>query len=210
MKHINKNTPPAEFIDFINKEHPNKWSDIHKSLRFPNLYVNCRYEILISEQGGLGGYTERPLMGASDLHIDHFKKKGMNWPYDVMFDWNNFIVEERTNQYGACYKDNNTSNIQDYNKLLNPVMDYPEQLMTYLPNGEIIAKRNIDDLDKEKVEFTIERFNLNHPLLKSERETLIKLIRDGYSSLSDEEIVAALEDNGYPTVVEWILSIRDL
>ena len=167
-------------------------------------------EIFIDEQGALGGYTERPLMNAEDLHIDHYRKKGMPWPSDVTFDWNNFIVEERTNHYGACYKDKRTNNVADYDKLLNPVEDYPEQMMTYLPNGELIAESGIDAADKEKVDFTIERFNLNHNLLKSERETLIKMICEGYSCLSDDEIKSALEDNGYPTVIEWVLAARKL
>ena len=64
-----------------------------------------RDTILVCEQKGLGGYTERSLMEASDLHMDHYRQKGMNWPHDVSFDWNNLVVESRNPDYGACYKD---------------------------------------------------------------------------------------------------------
>ena len=80
MKHIDKSEPIANFLDFVQNEHPINWNDIHHSQRHPNLYHDCRDTILLCEQNGLGGYTERPLMNASDLHIDHYRKKGMNCP----------------------------------------------------------------------------------------------------------------------------------
>lgn len=205
MKHIKKGEPLPAFCDFIRNEHPVNWDDIH---RHPELYLDCRDKIFIDEQNALGGYTERPLLGARDLHIDHYRKKGMSWTTNVTFDWNNLIVEERNPNYGACYKDNHTSNQKDYEKLLNPVVDYPEKLMTYLPNGEIVPQKSIKTNEREKTEFTISRFNLNHPSLKRERETLMKIILEDYKQLSDEEIQSALIDNGYPTVVEWALAVR--
>lgn len=208
MKHIDKSQPIADFLDFVQNEHPINWNDIHHSQRHPNLYNDCRNTILVCEQKGLGGYTERPLMNASDLHIDHYRKKGMNWPHDVSFDWNNLVVESRNPEYGACYKDNLTSNIADYNSLLNPMVDYPEEMITYLPNGEMVARDGLNEKSIDKVIFTIARFNLNHQLLKPERETLIGYIIKDYTTLSDDEIRLALEDNGYPTVVEYALDAR--
>ncbi len=208
MKHIDKSEPIANFLDFVQNEHPINWNDIHHSQRHPNLYHDCRDTILLCEQKGLGGYTERPLMNASDLHIDHYRKKGMNWPQDVSFDWNNLVVESRNPEYGACYKDHYTRNIADYNDLLNPMVDYPEEMITYLPNGEMIACGDLNEKTQKKVIFTIERFNLNHQLLKSERETLIGYIIKDYTTLSDDEIRSALENNGYPTVVEYALEVR--
>ena len=147
-------------------------------------------------------------MNASYLHIDHYRKKGMNWPHDVSFDWNNLVVESRNQEYGACYKDNLTRDVSDYNKLLNPMVDYPEEMITYLPSGEMVARDGLNETNIDKVIFTIGRFNLNHQLLKSERETLIGYIIKDYTALSDDEIRSALEDNGYPTVVEYALDAR--
>lgn len=208
MKHINKQQPIADFVDFVKNEHPACWDDIHHSRRHPNLYHDCRNTILVNEQNGLGGYTERPLMEASDLHIDHYRKKGMNWPQSVAFDWNNLVVESRDKHYGACYKDAHTSDMADYDRLLNPMVDYPEYVMTYLPNGELTACDGLDERGEDKVNFTIERFNLNHQSLRTERETLIKIIIESYGMLSDDEVRLALSDNGYPTVVEYALSLR--
>lgn len=165
MKHIDKNQPIGDFLDFVQNENPINWNDIHHSQRHPNLYRDCRDTILVCEQNGLGGYTERPLMNASDLHIDHYRKKGMNWPHDVSFDWNNLVVESRNPGYGACYKDNLTRNIADYNSLLNPMIDYPEEMITYLSNGEMVVRDGLNEATRDKVIFTIGRFNLNHQLL---------------------------------------------
>lgn len=208
MKHIDKSQPIDDFLDFVQNEHPINWDDIHHSKRHPDLYHDCRNTILVCEQNGLGGYTERPLMNASDLHIDHYRKKGMNWPHDVSFDWDNLVVESRNPDYGACYKDNHTRKIEDYDSLLNPMVDYPEEMITYLPNGEMVARDGMDEIRQNKVNFTIGRFNLNHSLLKSERKNLIEYIIKDYTALSDDDICSALEDNGYPTVVEYALVVR--
>lgn len=208
MKHIEKRHPLAAFEDFVQNESPTNWEDMRCSRRYPNLLRDCRDEILIVEQGGIGGYTERPLMNSGSLHIDHYRKKGMNWPTDVTFDWNNLIVEERTSSYGACYKDKYTKDMRDYDKLFNPVEDYPENLITYQADGRMIAKNNISQEDCEKINFTIERFNLNHRSLVAEREAIIRMVFEGYGALSDDDVRSALEGNGYPTVVEWTLAAR--
>ena len=210
MKHIDKQQPIADFEDFVQNEHPSTWDDIHHSQRHPHLYRDCLDTILVNEQNGLGGYTERPLMDAIDLHIDHFRKKGMNWPQSVTFDWNNLVVESRNPHFGACYKDAHTSDTVDYGRLLNPMVDYPERMLTYIPNGKLVPCDGLNDICKNKVDFTIERFNLNHQLLRAERETLIKIIINDYAMLSDEEVRSALDDNGYPTVVEYALMLRQV
>ena len=176
MIHIEKGEPLKEFVDFLAKEHPTKWDDIHKSKRYPDLGAKCRDHILREEQNMIGGYTERPLRNAKELHIDHYRKKGMSWPYDVTWDWNNFIVEDRNPNYGACYKDKHTSDVADYDWLLNPVDDYPQTMMTYLFNGQIIARPGLSERDACRATFTIERFNLRHESLRIMRQHIIRMI----------------------------------
>lgn len=209
MIHINKDTPLEEFNDFIRFEHPQTWADIHNSKRFPDLYRHCFEHISFKEQNSLGGYTERLLTGVKRTHIDHYKKKGLNWSKDVTFDWDNLIAEEYNANYGACFKDKYTSDIRDYENLLNPVVDYPEKLMDYLPNGDLKPKTGLSANDKKKVEFTIERFNLNHKTLCEERKGIIRMILNDYKQLSDEDIKEALNGCGYPTVVDWCIEIRN-
>ncbi len=208
MIHIVKGAPLGDFTDFVQNEHPTNWDDIHHSKRHPGLGKKCREHILLNEQNVLGGYTERPLWNTqTDLHIDHFKKKGMNWPQDVTWEWDNFIVEDRNPNYGACYKDTHTSDMADYDLLLNPVSEHPERLMTYLPDGQIMARTDIDKQDSKRATFTIERFNLGHESLRQMRYEIMKQI-ESYNQLTDDEIRVALESQGFPSVVEWALQVR--
>lgn len=209
MKHINKGYEISEFTDFINHEHPKSWEDIHQAQRTVGLYQKCRDHILKNEQNFLGGYTERCLKNSDNLHIDHFKKKGMNWSQDVTFMWDNFVVDDRNTEYGACYKDRCTQSMKDYARLLNPMVDYPEKMMTYQTDGKIVAKKNLGAVECDKVNFTIGRFNLNHAKLKKMRSAVIKLIVEDYSSLTDDEVRDAMNEEGFPTVVDWALATRN-
>ena len=208
MIHINKGNPIPEFVECIEKENPENWEAFHKSRKYPNISNLCKQHIFEHEQNMLGGYTERPLSNSISLHIDHFRKKGLNWPSSVAFDWNNFIVEDRNVNFGACYKDDLTKSIDDYRWLLDPVVDYPEQLMDYLANGEIKARSGIAQEYVDKVNFTIDRFNLNHEFLVRKRYDIIQLVLEGYSQFSDEDVKTYMKEQGFPSVVDWALSIR--
>lgn len=208
MIHITKGEPLPEFEDFVKKEQPEKWEDIRSSERHPNLTAKCINHILQNEQNNLSGYTEKPIANRPDLHIDHFRKKGLPWPKNVSFDWNNLIVDEYNHNYGACYKDDLTKSTDDYDLLLNPVTDHPETLMDYRFDGKIQAKADISELDKKRVDFTIARFNLQHASLRGTRSTLIKYITEDYQDLNDEEVKSSLQDSGFPTVVDWALRVR--
>ena len=203
MRHIEKGEPLPDFVRFVEREKPRRWEDIHDR---PELYHACRDRIL-EEQGMLGAYTERPLSNSRSLHIDHFRKKGMTWQHDVTFDWRNLVVEDRCRDYGACYKDDNTSLMSDYDLLVNPVEEYPERMMTYLANGEIATRDDVAASDRQRSDFTIDRFNLNHGKLVRLRSVVIDVIA-AYAQLTDDEIRRAMPSSGFPSVVEWALAAR--
>lgn len=155
----------------------------------------------------LGAYTERPLWPPTPTHIDHFRMKGLPWTgKNVTFDWNNLMVEDRSPDYGAGYKDAHTNSIDDYRLLLNPAVDYPEQFMTYNSNGEILPNKSLSHNDHLKATFTIQRFNLNHPVLREMRSRIIvAFLNMAEGKLTAEEIREAMADEGFPTVIEWLL-----
>jgi uncharacterized protein (TIGR02646 family) len=205
MIHINKRQPIASFDVFVRAVKPKKWCQIH-SYQNDSLYRSIRKEILETEQNGIGGYTECPLLESqADIHIDHYKKQAL-FPEEI-FNWNNFIVENRSLKYGACYKDNQLKNQTDYNLLLNPVVDYPETMLTYRPDGLIEVKSNISQQDKMRAEYTIKTFNLNESSLQKRRLAIIQNIFS-YKGLSDDEVRTAMIGCGFPSVVEWALLVR--
>lgn len=208
MIHITKGDPISDFKDFVKKEHPKEWEDIRNSKRYSNLSAKCREHILQKEQNDLSAYTEKPLANRKDLHIDHFRKRGLSWNENVSFDWNNLLVDEIKDDYGARYKDNLTNSTDDYALLLNPVVDYPEKLMTYRPDGTIKAREDIPEEDKNRVNFTIERFNLQHAALKKIRKDIMFYVKGSDPRLSNDEVKDSMKDSGFPTVVDWALEVR--
>ncbi len=206
---INKNNIPQCFQDFIDNEHPQKWDDIHHSRANPQVYETCRKYILEIEQHGISAYTECPLWNNANLHIDHFRKKGMNWPVNQTFRWENLFVDERNNNYGACYKDNNTSNKADYDSIIDPAQEDPEEYLTYVANGEMVPQSAISSAKKHKAQFTCDRFNLNHEALVSKRCQIISYINEYYKGgMSCQDIRSALKDSGFPTVIEYALKLN--
>jgi uncharacterized protein (TIGR02646 family) len=212
MIHIQKADPIEEFQAFRQSVKPTKWEEIH-SYRNGEVYRLTRDHILSAEQHGIGGYTERPLPTAAQasvseaakVHIDHFRKRALF--AQQIFAWENLIVEDRNLQYGACYKDSVVNRKADYDRLLNPVVDYPERMLTYLANGRMIVRPELNETDRDKAQFTIDTFHLNHPALCKKREAVIRDVMN-FPGLTDDEIRQAMEQQGFPTVVEWALAAR--
>lgn len=207
MRHIVKNGPIPEFVEFAKEVHTN-WDDIHDGRKYPGLYNKCRDYILKQEQGGVSGYTEIPISENSRIHIDHFRKKSMNWGRNVTFEWDNLVVDVLDNDYGACCKDKHVKDIKDYDMLINPVEEDPHHYFKYLSNGSIVPKDGLSDREKQKALFTIDAFNLEGEYLKNRRLSVMKVVEPYLDYLSKEEILQALGGMGFPSVIEYICDSR--
>ena len=124
----------------------------------------------------------------------------------VEFDWLNFIVDEKDNvNYGAGYKDCHIKE-EDYAKIIHPVIESPSVYLTYMEDGTIIAQRDLEDQAKrDKADFTINIFNLNHPALKKHRCDLICAVRAYVSgSLEKKDVEDALACCGFKSVIDYV------
>lgn len=198
MRRINKQEPLEAFERF-KKDNPGaNWSDFHKIA--PMTYQESRFQILTEEQYCLCGYTEIMLDDDTDCHLDHFIKKSLD--ATKTFDWNNLIAASNDDDFGARHKDMKYSiQLQEYSLIYYPVVDNPEHYFNYLQNGEIEPKDNLDSPDKEKVNKTVEVFNLNAPQLSKRRRDLIKQIRDTKNGgLSSELMFSAFSNRGFQSV----------
>lgn len=204
MRHITKGKPIPEFVSFLEKGPHTNWEAIHDKDKFPGLYRKCRDQILIEEQDCMSGYTEMPLDSEGDIHIDHFRKKGMHWKPNQTFNWDNFIVDSRDDTYGACHKDKRISNFADYDKLINPVEEDPHDYFTYLSNGMIVPKDGLSEEDVVKAEFTRDSFNLQCNFLCTKRLSIMRMVESCLSSLTREEILTALSAQGFTSVIEYV------
>ena len=169
------------------------------------LYVTCR-KVLMEEQGNISGYTEMPLK--KNLHIDHFKKQSL-FPRQ-MFDWRNFVVDEKGKPYGADRKDESIVLREKNEKLINPVEEDPHLFFTYQRNGNLIPVDSLSDKNRERAIFTIEVFGLNHEILRRKRLDMMCLVENYVAGgLSMAEVKSALTECGFPSVLEYMESYAE-
>ncbi len=198
MRKINKLTPLAHFNGDNYHRICHTWQCFHE--KYPTVYQDAKWQILMDEQKQQCAYTEIYINNERDSHIDHYKKR--DHFSNLTFDWNNLFVSIggqnlQNKPYGAHYKDNKYKIQQnEYPLIFNPIVDNEKGYFNYNEFGRIIE-------NEEKVNKTIEVFNLNHELLIFKRKQLISLIEyfknDGLSNL---EIKTQLEDYGFKSVVE--------
>lgn len=139
MIYADRTTALPAFVDFVMRTHPRDWS---KDFVLANndLYKQCRNELLRT-QSGMSAYTEIPLEQDGNIHIDHFKRRGIPEFANQTFVWSNFIVDKRNEtDYGAGYKDLKVKSASDYVNLINPADPNPERYFSYLVNGKMIPK----------------------------------------------------------------------
>lgn len=204
MMHIIRRDPPQAFQDFQNKEHPTVWDEI-TSRR--SLYTECR-DALVKEQHGLSAYTELKLdLKNHQAHIDHFRKRALyNQPRKHIFDWYNFVVDNHNSDYGADHKDKMVHSVEGNERLVDPIHESPEHYFEYDMAGQILPSEGLTPSEKEKAEYTIKAFNLNHRSLVEIRSDVSRVVRSYIEfGLDKDEIANALQDEKCPTFVSYVL-----
>lgn len=199
MRKLDKGEPVQQFIDFVHRNHPERWEEAKDES------LVWRKHILEHEQYGLSGYTEAPLH-LEKSHIDHFKKQSL-YPQFV-FEWNNYVVDGKDDTYGARYKDNAIRNRADNEKLINPVIEDAQRFFKYELSGKMVPADGLSEEEKEKAGFTIAAFNLNEGSLVDRRKKIINMDIRSFEGLSDEDVLAVLLPEGFASVVEQLLEER--
>ncbi|MBS7363143.1 MAG: TIGR02646 family protein [Paludibacteraceae bacterium] len=187
MRKINRSSPSVEFSKWVANNRTAQWGDFVKNAH--DLYLDVR-DLLGQDQDGVSGYTEKPL---GKEHIDHFKTRNLFPNPQCVFDWYNFVVDERDEpQFGSGVKDT-IVDINDYNSniIINPIVEDPHYFFTYSLNGEIIPRPSLSDVEKSRAIRTIELFNLNHQTLVSCRADIINF----FQCLNDEYTIDQMEND---------------
>ena len=127
---------------------------------------------------------------------------------ELIFDWNNFVVDGVDETYGAKFKDKHVKNREDNDMLINPVVEDAGRFFKYELNGNISVASGLSPSDAERANYTIKAFNLNEASLSERRKTIINIVLDTFDNLSDESILEALEAEGFRSVVEQLLDER--
>ena len=175
MKHIAKQEPQI-YRDLIEKHSPAEWGGVSQAIGY-----DLRMHMLMEEQNCQCAYTELHLE-PEDAHIDHFRKQSLF--QSLKFDWNNLLTSCNCEAYGAKCKDRKVRKQDDYNFLIDPVVDEPEDHYTYSLTGDMLADEN----DRKAVN-TIECFNLNDSALLEQRKQVVREMEVMYKQFSVEELV---------------------
>ena len=177
-----------------NPKQSSAWSDSNiKGIR-----EDLRNHILNDEQGGLCIYCE---VKVDDTHVEHYKTRS-HFP-QLTLEYDNLIVSCNDNNHCAKYKDNKYKISKDaYVKFINPVLENPQDFLDYTAYGEICAKGNLNEIDIEKAEKTIEILNLNYKSLVEDRKRVadcVLYVKDDIKILDDMYYL-----KNYKTYKIWI------
>jgi len=193
MQRIVKTEPNFSFSNFVHRNNPQNWDQLPVDIK-----NESKEYILNTEQNGLSGYTEKPILKKS--HIDHYIKRDLN--PRLTFNWNNLIVDEINDLYGARYKDTHIHHLNQYTTILNPVIDDAENFFYYSNSGIIEPKLDLPSPLKEKAKNTIQIFNLNHPDLVNKRQGIFKNIENYQNQLENEIIFEYLSKFGFHSLLK--------
>lgn len=206
MRQIRKSSIVAKMLSNCAKsERFRNWDD------FPSEPKKRLREFMLKyEQAGLSAYTEQPLDERMNLHIDHFRRKGIPGYEHLTFCHNNLFTELYTDEYGACHKDKKShidcEGYEGEERIFDPGIEDMSQYLTFDLEGRMYPRKEINSLIKKRVDNTIKVFNLNHPVLAKNRKDIFDYIEDyRQGGLADEDIRACLNYLGFPSAREWAI-----
>lgn len=128
--------------------------------------------ILRKEQNNVCAYCEKEIKYYGKVSgIDHFKKRD-DCPKDVL-NYNNLLVSCQAQGHCESFKDSQKSHTcADYDNIINPTIDNPNDFFEYGLAGDILIKENLNNIQKKKAEFTIKIFKLNAQSLIEARKRI--------------------------------------
>ena len=172
------------------------WEDKHIAEIRPKLRSN----MLLEEQMLLCAYCEKEIDESSkNSNIDHFKTRNL-FP-ELTFEYSNLLVSCNTKERCSNFKDTHIKSREEYENIVNPTFENPNDFFDYLLTGEIIARN-------EKGQLTIDIFNLKDKALTQCRLQIIKSL-EHLDDLSLDEIYNVFPDyhsfiqNIYPKLKEY-------
>ena len=185
MFKITKNEPSFFTKAKLKVKQP-KISSAWDSEEIKDIRHQLRGHILQEEQKLLCAYCEKSIDdNPKNSNIDHFRLKAGHLFPEKTLDYDNLLVSCNTEGRCSNYKDKNIKSKDDYDNIINPILEDPDDFFDYLPTGIIVAK------DKNpRAEFTIDIFQLGRnrdDSLSRQRRQLVYTIKQ-CSNLSLNEI----------------------
>jgi uncharacterized protein (TIGR02646 family) len=176
-------------------------SDAWRDPEIEDIRRQLREYILMKEQNGLCCYCEKKLDAHRDnSNIDHFKlKAGHLFPQKTL-EYTNLVVSCNTTGRCSSHKDKTIKSRGEYDNIVNPINENPDDYFDYLVTGEIVPIN-----DNAKANFTIDIFKLGRnesDSLSQARKQLAETLRN-LSNLSLEDIYESF-GNEYQSFIRII------
>jgi uncharacterized protein (TIGR02646 family) len=195
----------------VSKEEPSYFTTAKSKVKLPKtkgawedepiheIRPQLRSDILLEEQMLLCAYCEKEIdESPQSSNIDHFKTRNL-FP-ELTLEYSNLLVSCKTEGRCSDFKDTHVKSKEEYENIVNPAFENPNDFFSYLPTGEIIAKN-------EKGQYTIDIFNLQDKSLIQCRRQIVKSLKY-LDNLSLDEIYDIFSDyhsfikNIYPKLKE--------
>ncbi len=166
-------------------------------------------DALLTLQSNRCAYCEQRLHNIStpwenkwDGHIEHFRRKDPNFNPELTFVWQNLFYSCLTSATCGIRKDRFIKNKLEYDFMVDPCKDNPEDYFIFDHSGRISARSKLSKYKMKKALFTIEAFNLNAPQLVNMRKNILSKhawiaqypqhIGEYLLHIKDEEFITAI------------------
>ncbi|HBT78531.1 MAG TPA: TIGR02646 family protein [Planctomycetaceae bacterium] len=184
MKQISKGDPPKVFSDWVAKEKPRSWDDLHTSKSKPvyeGLVVALR-----AEQGNLCCYCEQELHDGK-THVEHFH--GRPNP-KLAYDYGNLHAscngdKSKCEDKHCCGHRRAEKQKESYGKLVSPLDGDVELRFKYDEKGEMQPTKQDDGIAQS----TIDILGLNCEKLKRLRQKTFLDIQYQKPTMTDTDFV---------------------
>lgn len=203
MKYIQR-TPEPQALNKARKEKDSSWDKLIESDK--NTY-NIIVKELRSMQKGLCAYCERKLK--KNYHVEHFRCR--NQFSQNQLEWNNLFLSCNDKNTCGTHKDRSKTEKYDVNDLIKPDIETynPERYFTYISNGEIKARLDLNNEDKRKANETIRVFNLNEINLVNRRKKISYFYEDMLESVNYKDnpesaidIIREMDEFEFPSFID--------
>jgi uncharacterized protein (TIGR02646 family) len=190
MKHFVKGDEPPFYQIWRKKKPHANWDDFSGT----ETYIELR-KVLIKEQANLCCYCELALTKDVDAHIEHHRPKSERRQM--------FIIE---NLFACCQHKDSCGHHKGstyFNGFISPLDKNCQDRFTYTGTGKIIPVDETDELAQK----TIDTLELNCKRLKTQRESIIKMLEN--IGMTTHDLQESLDNcvewyHGFYTVIQYI------
>lgn len=168
---------------------------------FPQNEKNQVRDELLRMQNFRCAYCERAINENHEVedgyngHIEHFRRKNVNFYPERVFDWENLYYSCLTSLTCGKYKDKYIKTKEQYDLLIDPCLENPEDFFVFDDRGRIAVRNGLKGSEIKRAEFTIKAFHLNEPRLIKLRKDVQKQYCSWIKQYPREQILKYLHND---------------